>query len=156
MLRFQQICEPEEATKFLKEVEQLDDAYFIDRSKHIPNRSLDGSTNKYYSMSEISMPQNIKDTVRKWFGYSNVEEILINRFYPDMNIGPHKDNNPCPLVSVMFLNEGLQALSCKMEEGWVDLTDFPGKMVTFEINMIHKVAPQNCIRHSIIILRNNL
>jgi hypothetical protein len=158
MLRFQQIVSPEQAKAFLKKVEQLDDAYFVDRSKHLPNKSLDGSNNQYYSMSDISMPKEILDTLKEWFPSfdEEYEEILVNRYYPGMSIGPHVDHNPTPYVSVIFLEEGLQVLSCKLDEGWVPLTDTPGKMVTFRGTTVHKVDPVPRIRHSLIILQERV
>ena len=93
MIAFQQIVTEEEATDLLEKVSLLDDAYFVDRSKHFPNPSLDGSLNKYLSMSDDAMPLEIKEKLYSWFPDSNVEQILVNRYYPQMNIGPHIDNN---------------------------------------------------------------
>ena len=159
MLHFQQIVSPEQARAFLKKVEQLDDAYFVDRSKHIPNKSLDGSNNKYYSMSDVSMPKEILDTLKGWFPSfdEDYDELLVNRYYPGMSIGPHVDLNIQKYVSVIFLEDDLQVLSCKITEGWVPLKDQPGKMVTFEGNAtVHKVDPVPRLRHSLLLLKEQL
>ena len=65
MFKVEQVVSKEEATAFLKIVEQLDDAYFIDRSKHFQNPSLDGSQNKYLSMSDVSMPSEVLETLKE-------------------------------------------------------------------------------------------
>lgn len=158
MLHFQQIVSPERARSFLKKVEQLDDAYFIDRSEHLPNKSLDGSVNKYFSMNDMAMPSEILNELKQWYPEfdPDYDEILINRYYPGMNIGPHKDHNPTPYISVVFLEDDMQVLSCEVKEGWVPLKDQPGKMVTFKGNMVHKVSPVPRMRHSVLFLKERL
>lgn len=155
MLSIEQVVDKKEAAEFLKRVEELDDAYFIDRSKHFPNISLDSSPNKYLSMTDVSMPMDILYTLRTWFP-GEIEELLVNRYYPGMSIGPHRDGNPYKHISVMFLNEGMQVLSVKDKDQWIGLQDVPGQMVTFGRDTVHKVSPVDTIRHSIIILREKL
>ena len=159
MLHFQQVIPPEQARSFLKEVEQLDDAYFVDRSKHLKNTSLDGSSNKYYSMGDSSMPKELLAVLKGWFPSfdEDYDELLVNRYYPGMSIGPHVDHNVQKYVSVIFLEDDLQVLSCRITEGWVPLKDQPGKMVTFEGNaIVHKVAPVPRLRHSLLLLKEHL
>lgn len=155
MVNVEQVVDPKEATEFLKRVEKLEDAYFLDRSKHIPNISLDSSRNKYYSMTDISMPMDLLFTLNTWFP-GEVEEFLVNRYYPGMGIGPHKDSNLYRYISLMFLNEGFEVLKIKDKDQWVGMKDIPGQVITFDRETIHKVVPVEAMRHSIIILRENL
>ena len=57
----------------------------------------------------------------------------------------------------MFLNNGLEVLGLKdPENGWFDVKDVPGKMVTISRDIVHRVKPVPTMRHSIIVIRDEL
>jgi hypothetical protein len=153
---FEQLMDKDAARKLLERVRSLDDAYFVDRSKFAPNVSLDGSRNKYLSMSDVSMPADVLTTLKDLFPDTEVEEFLVNRYYPGQGIGPHTDSNPAKYVSILFLEEDVQVLEVDMNGEFLPIYDEPGTMLTFSIDTIHKVDPVKEVRHSIIILRDQL
>lgn len=156
MIAFEKIVSSERATDLLKKVKELDDAYFIDRSKYIPNPCLDGTPNKYLSMSDDAMPKEIYDELYSWFEGQEVEQILVNRYYPGMHLGPHIDSNMYEYVTVVFLDSELDVLNLESPDGWVTVTDEPGKAVTITRDVVHSVSPVPVMRHSIIVIRDQL
>jgi len=153
---FERVMSKEAAKELLRSIEQLDDAYFVDRSKFAPNISLDSTRNKYLSMSDASMPSDTLFTLQELFKETPVEEFLVNRYYEGMSIGPHKDANLVNYSSVLFLEDDVQVLSVVIDGKWVKVPDESGTMITFGIDTVHKVDPVNKVRHSIIILRDRI
>lgn len=144
------LLEPEEAARLNEELEQLDEAYFIDRSVHFKNAGLKGEVGKYLSMGDRAMPKKLKEYLYSLAPERDfpLTEVVVNRYREGDFIPPHVDDvgtAHCLLLSLEDSEEGLSTSEglIKNKAGWCK---------EISVKTTHWVEPVQLLRHTVIFL----
>ena len=144
------LIEVEEAYSLRDKLDLLDDAYYIDRSVHSPNKGINFEVGSYYSIGDRSLPKDIRDYLCEIAPKKDLPltEIVINRYRKGDWIPPHEDDFGTAYCSTLHLEDSDEGLSyegglSKNKAGW-------GK--EFPVSFIHWVEPVTDPRYSVIFL----
>lgn len=150
MLDEYKLIEKEEAQALKERFDLIDDAYYIDRSKHHQNRGLKGEVGSYHSVGGLSLPKDLRQKLHEIAPKKDlpVTEILINKYKIGDWIPPHEDDSGpayCSTLHVADSEEGLSYIGglSKNKAGWCK--EFP-------MNFVHWVEPVTDPRYSVLFL----
>lgn len=137
------------------QVVNLHEAYFVDRSKVLPNYGLDGSISKYLASGADNLPKSLYKELYNAFDKSDLKEhsnldILVNRYVEGMYIPKHRDRQQSNWVSVLTLDDKNTVFRYQDGNEMIAIPDKRNALITISIDVIHEVLPVEHLRHTII------
>lgn len=142
MIERSRLIDKDGAEGLFYSLKQINDGYFVDRSKHIKNYGVNGEVGQYKTAFELpdgAMDKIFRKLAPKNIGKEELDMVLINKYKAGDWMPKHRDKTMHTTMTLLFLGYGTY-LRFYIGDEVIEIEEEPGLTITVPTNLLHDVS----------------